>query len=447
MSEQSTILLEANDCCAFKNQEGYSEAIQYFISNASEWSIFHFNSPSGDKEIPEIAFFNYQDAKWYAGRLVGEATFNYNGQQFEIKIKPRFGLLQLFRMFEEVFNVRFSESKKSLTRHDNIQFLIKKMISFLWLNMLAKANKHGLPRHNVTKSYKGTNIRGSLNIRRSIIPLYLEKQLVSDYKEKAVDDLIANILNQAYNLLLQEYHLGTLNIPYNAIDAIEQLKSSDINKNHVSEREYRKIIYKEVYLSFKPIVDLSWDIIQKGNIGNQHNHINKKSFSFFIDMAEIWESYLKSLLTKSFIKEGWKLRKDKLVAYKQKDFQRTLIPDIVLEKNNNLMVWDAKYKHMKFDYFDYDRADFFQIHTYINYYLQSKTVIAGGLLYPLTKQFDLERQKLNQSESLFGAESNLTKYIVDGICFSEMKNEELTAEQIKTEEYLFISRISSLINI
>src|SRR5215203_6032678 len=116
MSNEPDILLEANDCFPFQNQEGHSEAIKFFIANAAKWNVFHFGNALGDEDLPEIATFNYRDSKWYAGRLVGEADFIYENRNYKIKINPRFGTLQLFRMLEEVFNVRFSESKKQLTQ-------------------------------------------------------------------------------------------------------------------------------------------------------------------------------------------------------------------------------------------------------------------------------------------------------------------------------------------
>ena len=78
-----TIILEANDCCSFKNQEGNGEAIQYFISKKNNLNIFSFGKkPKDDEE--EIAYFNYRDAKWYAGRFIGEAVFEFNNLKYKI---------------------------------------------------------------------------------------------------------------------------------------------------------------------------------------------------------------------------------------------------------------------------------------------------------------------------------------------------------------------------
>ena len=93
-------------------------------------------------------------------------------------------------MLEEVFNIRFSESNQSVNKQKDFQFIIKKIIAFLWLNMLSKANKHGLPRSNKKQTYIGSKIRGRLNVRASILPLHTESKLVSNYWEKTPNEPI-----------------------------------------------------------------------------------------------------------------------------------------------------------------------------------------------------------------------------------------------------------------
>ena len=433
-----TVILEAKDCCSFLNQEGHGEAIQYFISKKNSLTIFNFGKKS-NKDEEEIAYFNYRDAKWYAGRFIGEAIFEFNNTKYKIIINPRFGNNQLFRMLEEVYNIRLPHSKNNFEKQNQYQYLIKKLIAFLWLNLLSKANKHGIPKNNTIRFYKGTSIIGKLDIRKSILPLFTEEKVISKYHEKTPDKTITNILKSAYRILKTEYSLTNDMISVSSKNAIEQLYSSKIAENHVTENDYNKIQYRDIYLTYKPIVDLSWDILKKRNFGNNRDK-NKDGLSFFIDMAEIWEMYLKSILKKKFLKDGWIIRNDKITTYKEKDFRRTLIPDIILEKGDDVMVWDAKYKRMEFDYFDYDRSDFFQIHTYISYFKENRNVIAGGLLYPLSKEFSNIRQEKNKANSLYSEEKNKINFIVDGIDYSQINEENIVTEEVK-----FLDRISSII--
>ena len=93
---------------------------------------------------------------------------------------------------------------------------------------------------------------------------------------------------------------------------------------------------------------------------------------------------------------------------------------------------------MHFDYFDYDRSDYFQIHTYINYYTKNFEVMAGGLLYPLSKELTPERAAKNYSSSLFGEGKDNIEYLIDGI---DLRDTNIDA--VKREEDAFLDRMKS----
>ncbi len=439
MSEQR-IILKARDCCAFDNQEGNADAIQYFLSTQDRRNVFQFISTS-DKRLDEspIISFNYSDGKWYAGRYVGEAVFTYNCLKYQIIITPRFGNAQLYHMLEEIFNIRFSESNQKVGKHKDSQFLIKQIIAFLWLNMLSKANKHGLPRNNKKYLYKGFKICGALNVKRSIIPLYAESIVLSNFWKKTPNENIIRILKNAYNILKSEYGIARIKASHAANNALEQLFSCNVSGGYLTDNDYNIIVYKKIYKSFKTIVDLSWDIIKRKKFGNSYDS-KSNGVSFFFDMAEIWELYLKNIIRKKLAPEGWNLRNDIIQTYAQKDFRRKLIPDIVFQKNDSVLVWDAKYKNMEYNYNDYDRGDFFQIHTYINYYTKNFAVKAGGLLYPLLKEYTDVRAKNNSADSIFNEGKDKTQYFVDGI---DLRDVDIIA--IKREEIAFLDRIHTRI--
>jgi 5-methylcytosine-specific restriction enzyme subunit McrC len=436
------IILEAKDCCTFSNQEGHADAIQYFISTQNKCNVFQFDISKEVRfdESPIISF-NYTDGKWYAGRYIGEAFFKYQNKDYQILIKPRFGNTQLFRMLEEVFNIRFNESNQFINKNKDFQFIIKKIIAFLWLNMLSKANVHGLPRSNKKQTYVGPKLRGRLNVRASIIPLHTESKLVSIYWEKSPNEPVVKVLSQAHEILRHEYGIAQIKASKAAKNAIDLLHSASVSKKHITDNEYKNIAYKNIYKSYKPVVDLSWDIVKRKNFGNNKDS-NSEGMSFFLDMAEIWELYLKNIIKKKLAPDGWVLRNDIIQTYNKNDFRRKMIPDIVFQKNNNVLVWDAKYKRMQYDYFDYDRGDFFQIHTYINYYQKKYFVVAGGLLYPLTKSYSSEVENLNTSTSLFGEQKDSIQYFIDGIDLSEIE-----MESIIREEKNFLNRIQNRVSI
>jgi len=161
-----------------------------------------------------------------------------------------------------------------------------------------------------------------------------------------------------------------------------------------------------------------------------------------VDVAELFEIYMRKLLQKEF--KDWSVTSQKIELYKDKFFARKIIPDIVMSSGDKALVFDTKYKRMnmqgkdQYGLGDVDRNDFFQINTYMSYYQnQGKNVIAGGLLYPMNK---FSKDKCH-SYSWFG---NLnTKFIVDGIELANLN--ESSIDEIKIKENEFISRIKEYI--
>lgn len=434
---ENTINIEAFDCLPFHNEKATADVLQTFMATQSE-NIFWF---SPDKQIDtdsKLAEYDYRNHHWLAGRFVGEAIFEHQGQDYKITIKPRFGESFLFKMLEEIFNIRITNSASSQKNSPEWQHYIKRIIAFIWIQKLANANLHGLPKKHVKQSHKGQTVRGRLNVPKSIRPYYQSDELVSNYYEKQIDSDIAQIIQQAYQILKADFYIGKINIPDSAQEALNHVQANTNRKEYISENQYRNIKYKDIYLSWKTLVDLSWDIIQRKHLSLKQNK-SQNGFGFFIDMAEVWEQYLRTILKKNLRKQGWKYRGDKQVAYSGYFFKRQLIPDLVFQKDNNISVWDAKYKRMLGSPFDVDRSDFFQIHTYIQNYLNNYKVKAGGLLFPISgNQVNFDKYGATY---LINEEGVKLNFGIDGIELKE-KTESINQE-IKQQE--FINRIINLL--
>jgi 5-methylcytosine-specific restriction endonuclease McrBC regulatory subunit McrC len=179
------------------------------------------------------------------------------------------------------------------------------------------------------------------------------------------------------------------------------------------------------------------------NLDSLENNAKGKeqTFGFVIDVSKLFELYLIKLLRLHFSNEWEVIHEDPLPVYNHLFYSRNMFPDIVMKKDNKVMVFDAKYKRMKFrgtkdGIWDLDRNDFFQIHTYISYYKNDGyDVIAGGLLYPMETKY---KQEECLSQTLFG-KNNQTKFIVDGIELVNITD----INSIKQSEENFINRIKS----
>ncbi|MGG9960003.1 5-methylcytosine restriction system specificity protein McrC [Ferruginibacter sp. SUN106] len=447
MQLNDCINIETKDCSLMQIPSEHLEAIKSFNTNAVAFNCFNFKTIPYTEESTSLLEYDYKNNSWWSSRYIGEANFKYNAQEYKLTIQPRFGELFLFRMFEEIFSIRLTHSTNKITKYNDIQFLIRKVISFIWVQLLANANKHGVPKKNVTRSYQGSKIKGKIDITKTIQSLTKRNLISSSYKEKAVDATISSIILRAYKILKTDYGLDSINLPDNAQDALNDLFAEMKDVNNVNNHQYRNIVYKDIYVSFKPLVDFSWDIIQRKNILNQEkSNKQNKGFSFFIDMAEVWELYLKSLLKRKLQPEGWKQVDVKHFVYNDKFYGRSIIPDIVLLKASQSVVLDAKYKRMYFFGKELDRTDFFQIHTYSGYYSINSNLIAAGLLYPITSKSDSIKLLSHHSKGLFGETASSTNFIVDGIDISFLNEDSISHDEkivlMKEKETQFIDRLA-----
>ncbi len=425
--------IEAFDCLPFDNATATADILQEFMQSQSK-SVFWFSADYNVDEDFKLAEYDYRNNYWRAGRFVGEAIFNHNKTDYKITIKPRFGEKMLFRMLEEIFNIRITTSASETSKSVDWQHYIKRIIAFIWLQKLANANLHGVPKTQIKREHKGEAIRGRLDVRKSMKPLHRSNEVVSTFREKQIDSSIAQIIFQAYNILKADFEIGKINIPDSAREAINQIHTAVQNRTHISESDYKNIRYKDIYFSWKPVVDLSWDIIKRKQLSLKQDKA-KKGFGFFIDMAEVWEQYLRAILKKNLLPYGWRYKNEKQIAYNGYFWQRELIPDLVFQKENEIAVWDAKYKRMLGRYFDVDRSDFFQIHTYIQYQLNQKSVRSGGLLYPISTSPDFEKYR---SPFLISEQGLKMNFSIDGIELSERTEND----NYKSFEKEFLKRIT-----
>src|SRR5690606_14325881 len=119
----------------------------------------------------------------------------------------------LLRMLEEIFNIRIAKSSSEQNKSLDWQHYIKRIIAFIWLQKLANANLHGVPKNQIKRQHKGQTIRGRLNVRKSINPLHQNDEIVSTFRDKQIDIQIGQIIFQAYQILKADFEIGRINIP------------------------------------------------------------------------------------------------------------------------------------------------------------------------------------------------------------------------------------------
>lgn len=378
---------------------------------------------------------------WQAGRYIGSTVIG----DTTIEITPRFGTGWLEYILDDITNSKLTKSDGKSDKGE-LNPLMLRLLWHLWVRKFAEADQYGLPRSAVKRIHKGSQIRGHLNIRKSIFPFFTKHQVVSEYREKEIDDAICKVVYKAYCILANR-NVKCTHVPPQIQDTLNSLHAYYKEKTiTVTEQDYQDVSYKSIYLSWKPLMDFSWQIIKQDSLFKKQGKNKGDAFSIFFDMAEIWEAFLRKKLGEGFAEDGWRVLSSdecRYTIYHGKFFERDIIPDIILTRSNDkgeneYMVFDAKYKRMRANKskgYDVDRADLFQIHTYIQFVQHHLgRVVVGGLLYPLTNkvqdvdgnevEVEIDTDKFH-SVHLYGKKSDVyprTPFIIDGVYCSERDN-------------------------
>jgi len=402
------------------------------------------------------------------GNYVGK--FEYNGIGFDIQ--SRFGEAFLKRMLNFANDVflndvdAFGDKKKPETL-DFTRFII----FYLFLQSLEKAYLLGLPRNYHNVYHHEMRLKGRMEINRHIrhdIPFLgkissvsrelVEVQEILDVLHKAVtciereerkiklelekkakktnqksDKKEPNKQEKNVNVLL------TKNIKHIRPHLQEMKSGSYVSSKTIAKAKLSKALINPIFSPYKMVLRYAEYIIKMDSLRDSKNQEDPYP-NFLVNVAELFEIYVTKLLQKAF--PDWDVSSPKESLYEHPIFfTRKIIPDIVMQKGNNVVVFDTKYKRMNYQgsnnngMGDVDRNDFFQINTYMSYYQQQeKNVIAGGLLYPLSKD-----HVESECHSYNWLGNSKIKFIVDGIRVDDTSIDDM--EKITSAEDDFIKRI------
>ena len=487
-------MISNNDCTPFaENLKPIDKEALRILSEYFEKTAEGGNDDDDKIVSLQTMLYPYEGEKatvqtrWWAGRYIGLANIavpyvkeNEKYHHIEISIRPRFGERFLLAILEDLYNIKVgSHNAQETASSEWFSVLLNILRHRMWVDKCAKANRYGLPRKNVRREHQGVTLKGSLDIRRTIMPWLTQKEICTNSYEKVFDDTICKIVYEAHRIL----SLGVIgekkdknrvgigfSMPPIVQDTINALNTQyKGTRFDITEVDYQRVRYNNIYMTWKPLVDFSWDVIRNRKLG--YRSAETQGECVFVDMAEIWEAFLRKKLGEGFADDGWRtlsVEECKYKIYQGKFFERLIIPDIILTRTNDkgeneYMVFDAKYKRMRFNKskgYDVDRTDLFQIHTYIQFVEHHLGhVVIGGLLYPLTRkgqdeegnevEMTIDTDKFH-STHLYGKESGLysnTPFIIDGVFCSESDDADGNGK-VAMDRYVkeMIDRIRNCIN-
>ncbi len=377
------------------------------------------------------------------GNYVGK--FTWNG--LEIDIKSRFSNTFLERMLNFANDIFLDDASITGKDSKNDLDISKYIIYYMFVQNLEKAFLLGLPKAYKSIEHHEMKLKGKIDINKFIkydIPFQGKISSVSR-EQKEIQEII-DVLYKAVKIIDKKNKAFLKNISHIKIH-LKQYKSNNYVSNETINKAIKsKALQNPIFAPYKKVLEYARFIIN-GNDIEEKNDGKQETFGFIINVAELFEIYVTKLLQKEF--SDWNVESPKIELYSNQFFARKIIPDIVMIKDNDVIVFDTKYKKMQMrDRYqnggDVDRNDFFQINTYMSYYQnQNFNVKIGGLLYPIEKSF-IENKNICHSETWFG--NPTTKFIIDGIDLSNLEEDnENKFAPISEREQKFIEGIKKLL--
>lgn len=373
------------------------------------------------------------------GNYVGK--FKWHG--LEIDIQSRFSNVFLERMLNFANDIFLDDV--SITGHEskNDLDISKYIIYYMFVQNLEKAFLLGLPKAYRSVQHHEMKLKGKIDINRFIkydIPFQGKVSSVSR-EQKEIQEII-DVLYKAVKIIDKSKKFSTKNISHIKTH-LKQFRSNKFVSNETITKAMKsKALQNPIFSPYKKVLEYAKFIINDNNLEEKHDG-KQETYGFLINVAELFEIYVTKLLQKEF--PEWSVSSPKIELYDQPSmfYQRKIIPDITMIKDNDVMVFDTKYKRMLFrgryqNGGDVDRTDFFQINTYMSYYQnQGYNVKVGGLLYPIEKEF--EKSQCHSEQWLGNSD---TKFIVDGI---DLSKQDLDRDTLLNAEKNFIERVKSFI--
>lgn len=382
-------------------------------------------------------------------------THNYVGEFFyqgvNIKIGSRFGWPFLSRMLNFVDDVFIGDINLSPLKNNSESQLGKLILCYLFIQSLEKAYLLGFPKcYRSIFNNSSAKFRGRLDINNYVkkaIPFY--GNLPSITREQEEIQVIASVILRAVktienNLYQKKSYLNENSDPFLKIRHIlrhlsEVNKGKQWNSSFIQEAKSHKALFNPIFSPYIQVLNYAELIIKIMSFEKQESSTLKPYCGILINIAELFEIYVRKLLQKNL--PEWQVHSPKIKLHQNQFYQRSIIPDIVIENKNYVAVFDTKYKRMRFEtrskinpMGDLDREDFFQINTYMSYFSDSKSplLVCGGLLYPLTNNIEIDKCH----GEWIGNQS--IKFIVDGINIKDCENSNFYKNEIE-----FIGRIKN----
>ena len=362
-----------------------SRDIKKTLSNNSAGILVLFNDEDYEHNTDD-GFINLTgtDARNFilnTGNLIGFVKRD----DYALKISSRFGDSFLRYIIADADGFLEIENIGGEDHGDGYDWLL----AYLWNVKFKRAFRLGLPKKYIAKIDRLSKVRGTIDP----IDFFQNKasgKYLCSYREHSYDSPAVSLFIKAYETIEH----------YSFCHGSRSIYNSFVMANQGTKRTYREIMdistsyfTNPFYDDYNRLIDLSKRVTsQQGADFNSQN----KSSAFLFDVSMLFEYFIRKMMKREGIHLLSKSEKRHIIPTGSlRKYVRKLEPDFVLEGNDGLYVFDAKYKFYD-PHYGVTREDLFQLHTYIGQYANTAPVKGCGFIYPMSEH-QWESLKLNRS--------------------------------------------------
>mgnify|MGYP000270500377 CR=1 FL=1 len=413
-------------------------------ANLKQIQIFDFKNQQNKLENDEqliLKLFSKENGEKGKKYIIQTGLFSgvvfHNGCQFNIT--SAYGDTFLKRMLNSINDIYIDtqEDKASKSSETN-EF--QNILAFLFIQSLEKAAVLGLPKAYQQQTQRSHKVRGKVDINAYLKHDFpFQGKLTTIFREQVYTQEIIDILFLACKKL--EHNFGKA--IHKKILGIYQLLKQNYSGTYADHATIEKaknhsVLHNPMFATFKQVLSYAEIILKEQSMVSHNKDNSHVTHGYLFDISQLFEVYLEKLISRHF-SDWFVTSQEELYVYNDMFFNRRMFPDLLMrhKETDHVIVLDAKFKKMRGEGRDVDRSDFYQIHSYIQYY--QPDVLFGGLIYPFSEQIDPTK---SHSSSLYGSSPQKTKFILDGIYI----NEKMTMQNIINSENEFLSRVEGLID-
>jgi 5-methylcytosine-specific restriction enzyme subunit McrC len=341
------------------------------LQNNENTALVLFNSKdyehnTEDKFI-DVAGVNCMDFTLKTSNLIGYIKKG----DYALKISSRFGDNFLKQIIADADGFLELENHGGSNGSTGYEWLL----IYLWKIKLKKAYRLGIPKNYVSKSEQLNKVRGQIDPISYFINGH-EGKYNCKYREHSYDNPTTRIIAEVFKKIKGNEFITDIHPIKNAFliatNGCNSKRADLYNTPHFANPFYN---------DYNDVIDLS-KLILRDKLADFGDNSDKSAF--FFDISMLFEYFIRKQLTRNGIKLENKFEKKLQIPTGISTYKRKLIPDIVIEHNNSLHVFDVKYKAFNFKD-GVNREDLFQIHTYVGQYGNDKNIKSCGFIYPFAE--------------------------------------------------------------